>query len=987
MQYQAPIWPRGAGYHRSVLVPSRARWKSRERNKMSRTWERYRDTARRSFSVDVDRRDRGPMLAILALGGFIAIFLWAALTRGGYYSGADLLQRVDLLRVGPIRLPANNQLGDSINVIQPWLDWSRRQIRSGHLPLWNPYNGGGAPLLGNYQSAVFSPFSVPFYVLPFGVALVVAAFAKLFVAGIGTFAFLRRLGRSSGAALVGSVAFAFGGYQVFWLQWPHASVAVLLPVLMLCVEVFVTSTQSVAALRSAIALGLVTAAVLVAGHPETMFFVFAAVGGYGALRLLAERRERPAAKAIRATVAVIAALAGFALAAVQLLPFLEYWRRSNALTLRTYQSPVFLQMHLFALNAFPRLLGSPIDSYKGLLILTLTDGSYIGLIVLMLGGIGTISLWKDWSWSNAYFVLLASGWMLYAYNVLGFGRLLSRLPGFSVAHASRSDAVWVFSLAVLSAQGVDWLRARAQGAEVSDARAAARLLAPLLAGAASIAAVAYGLQRDLRASQHLGVTADAADRVARQSLVWIGVTFVAGVVVVSVIAVVRGRWISRCALAALAVVVFSQSGFYFRDYNPTVSARYFYPHTQLLSELRATTHNEMLLSTGTTAIAPEVNLWYGIPTPTEYDGLGVRDYEVVARRLLGYPSAVVIGGEKLGGFLADVPFLSASNPLDLAALRNMGVQWVTSATDYPWGILRSRQPLPNETPGWRALNVANNVGARLKTIGLTGNLVTIRTRGVSPGDMCRLVVRTPGGATSRARSMSQPCREGITTFPVAGVPSVGGILDLAFNGPAHVSIGVEPSGQAIAGLWSTRVFGLESVWDRQGVRLFSVPGAVDRFFSPARAERVSSADVTLSRLAAGDFDASQVVLLPSDQSLDSVGGNATVGRVQVVKSSPERIRLQVKRGQPGWVVGMQSYFPGWEATVNGRRAPIVRANYAFQAVRVPAGTSDVEFVYRPASVRHGGIISVLSALVFLILIGYVLVLRRRRSKRAFPIRA
>ena len=35
------------------------------------------------------------------------------------------------------------------------------------MPLWNPYIEGGRPFIANMQSAIFSPFSWPAYVLPF----------------------------------------------------------------------------------------------------------------------------------------------------------------------------------------------------------------------------------------------------------------------------------------------------------------------------------------------------------------------------------------------------------------------------------------------------------------------------------------------------------------------------------------------------------------------------------------------------------------------------------------------------------------------------------------------------------------------------------------------------------------------------------------------------------------------------------------------------
>ena len=54
--------------------------------------------------------------------------------------------------------PANRLLMDPVLQFQPWLEFNRRMIRSGRLPLWNGSAGCGAPHLANGQSAVFDPF-------------------------------------------------------------------------------------------------------------------------------------------------------------------------------------------------------------------------------------------------------------------------------------------------------------------------------------------------------------------------------------------------------------------------------------------------------------------------------------------------------------------------------------------------------------------------------------------------------------------------------------------------------------------------------------------------------------------------------------------------------------------------------------------------------------------------------------------------------------
>jgi uncharacterized membrane protein YfhO len=52
--------------------------------------------------------------------------------------------------------------------------------------------------------------------------------------------------------------------------------------------------------------------------------------------------------------------------------------------------------------------------------------------------------------------------------------------------------------------------------------------------------------------------------------------------------------------------------------------------------------------------------------------------------------------------------------------------------------------------------------------------------------------------------------------------------------------------------------------------------------------------------------------------------------------------------------------------VNGEETAVLRANYLFRAVKVPAGESEVEFRYRPASFQAGAAIS-LSGWLFVLL--------------------
>jgi hypothetical protein len=88
------------------------------------------------------------------------------------------------------------------------------------------------------------------------------------------------------------------------------------------------------------------------------------------------------------------------------------------------------------------------------------------------------------------------------------------------------------------------------------------------------------------------------------------------------------------------------------------------------------------------------------------------------------------------------------------------------------------------------------------------------------------------------------------------------------------------------------------------------------------------------------------------------------GRVQILAERPDRITLQAITDRPGWLVLADIWYPGWQVSVNGKTASLLRANYLFRAVRLEPGEHRVEFIYRPASFWAGLAIS-LAGILFL----------------------
>jgi hypothetical protein len=82
-------------------------------------------------------------------------------------------------------------------------------------------------------------------------------------------------------------------------------------------------------------------------------------------------------------------------------------------------------------------------------------------------------------------------------------------------------------------------------------------------------------------------------------------------------------------------------------------------------------------------------------------------------------------------------------------------------------------------------------------------------------------------------------------------------------------------------------------------------------------------------------------------------------RARIVESSDTAVTVSVRLARSGYVVLDDLYYPGWSAEVDGHAERILAANGAFRAVAAGAGSHVVRFVYRPASVRIGAVVTLL----------------------------
>jgi uncharacterized membrane protein YfhO len=95
-----------------------------------------------------------------------------------------------------------------------------------------------------------------------------------------------------------------------------------------------------------------------------------------------------------------------------------------------------------------------------------------------------------------------------------------------------------------------------------------------------------------------------------------------------------------------------------------------------------------------------------------------------------------------------------------------------------------------------------------------------------------------------------------------------------------------------------------------------------------------------------------------------------------LQDSPNAVTIRAVSDSGGFLVLADTFYPGWQAALDGKPVEIMRANHAFRAVAFPPGEHTVEFRYAPLSFIVGAAIS-LTALI--IVIGTLVVFSLRRT--------
>ncbi len=870
--------------------------------------------------------------------------------------------------------------GDDLTQNFPLRVLAGQEMRSGHLPLYDPYIWSGAPLLAGWNAGAAYPLTLLFAVLPPVAAWTLNMILTWAIAGLGMFAFLRALRLACLPSLLGALSFAFAGAMS--AQVAHFGLVAgmsWVPVQLLCV----LRLSQPRTMPSRLAwTGLLAGAfglTILAGEPRAIDDAGLIVLLYAAWQIARlGRRFGPAACSVASGLAL-----GACLGAVQWLPGLAVVGSSQrGISSAALFNSGSLPHRWLLLMLVPDLLGGSgsLGQPAFLANYNLAEVTgYVGILPLVAATalLGRVRLrprppeWLVWH------VMALAGIVLALGGNTPVGSLLVHLPLFdSQRLQSRNILIADLALAVLLGYWADQpFRAgsrrflRARGRRGPDLETVLALLPPL----AVLTVVTLGLCWGAGLLRWLRVTpgATSLDGLLKPGLV--PYLLIAGGAIAFVLVgrhlgpVARSRWLAGFVLADLVIftllsVVAVLPGLGRRDSGTTAAAA------------------ASRTAPRTPPAEPIADLGYpgrfAIYDPDQLNGqdlslLGAPDLNVITRTpsVQGYSSLVsgfyasATGSHQATGDGQDVLDPRAVRTGVLDQLDTSVLMTVPAYLTTRSGTAAARRAAASPgSPGTGHRDVA----ARHQTtwyfaepLGVTRLEVPDADARQDAAQGTRIGLLIPGGTTR--------------WFPAVAA----GPARLAIS-PPHALTSVAVVAQA--GGQRARL-GPASVTDSDG-RVFVADGQLQDALIPPRwgyAGRNGSFAVFVDHYASGPLRLQAIAGRPAPgASVRRVAGTAAAPTVAAV-FSPHGVR----------VIRSVAATAGWTALWHprhGRAARLaVRRDGLVQAVDVPAGRGVVTWSYRPPGFRMGFALSLGAVALILLAWGSALFVsgsRRRREPAA-----
>ncbi len=103
--------------------------------------------------------------------------------------------------------------------------------------------------------------------------------------------------------------------------------------------------------------------------------------------------------------------------------------------------------------------------------------------------------------------------------------------------------------------------------------------------------------------------------------------------------------------------------------------------------------------------------------------------------------------------------------------------------------------------------------------------------------------------------------------------------------------------------------------------------------------------------------------------------------IKLVYNKPNYLKYTTTNANDGFAVFSEMYYKnGWNATIDGKKADILKVDFALRGLAIPAGKHTIEFKFNPQVVKTGSVITLVSSIgMLLLLVGGIYFNRKKKE--------
>lgn len=539
------------------------------------------------------------ILIFLVLGFIFTVFFHKVIINGYIPFPGDLLinnyspwKFDSYLGYNPGSYPTKFQYIDVVRQIYPWKVYVIEQLKNWQIPLWNPYNFSGMPLMANMQSQVFSPFNVLYFVLPFISGWTIGLMSQIILAFIFTYYYVRKIGIGKQGALLSSIAYSCSLYMSVFFEYEVFGQTILwLPLALFGVEELLEKLS----LRGLFATVAALSFAAFGGHLQLFSYLFIFTLIYFIFRLL----ETKNTKIKKTAVIIFSFIISFGIASIQFLPSLELIN----LAARVSHDKLFFLNNLVKINELivfisPDFFGNPASNNYLLNKSYPENALYVGVIPFIFAIHALFAKRKV----LVKFYIATSIVVLFMITVNPLNIYFYSLSLPFISSSSPTNGIFIisFALSILAGFGFDkWLNEKNN---------------KLLLISASLLLLTFGtfvIYQIMHASFN--------SKSILLPMIILGIS-----IVIFIFSIYINK--KQVFLILLILITIFDLFYYFQKFNPFVPRELVFPNTKIITQIQQKSEIDRVLGYNSSNIQSNTNIIYGFLSPEGYDPLYPKKY-------------------------------------------------------------------------------------------------------------------------------------------------------------------------------------------------------------------------------------------------------------------------------------------------------------------------------------------------------------------------